>query len=104
MQQQACGLCRPDASRLYLFVFCFGGEEHPDICKESGEPECGVYWANEASQTTLVHDSVCFPDATLWIWPVLNAASRHIPVKPICRQGQILCIALQNSMYIDDTV
>jgi len=35
------------------------------------------------------------PDATLRLWPVLDAARRHIPVERVCAEGQLLCIPLR---------
>ncbi len=58
-----------------LLVFSFCGEQHPDICKEPGQPEGGVHRPYKAGQTTALHYTVSFFDSSLWIWPVLNATS-----------------------------
>lgn len=58
-----------------LLVLSFCGEQHPHICKESGQPEGGVHRPYQASQTSALHHTVGLSDSALWIWPILNAAS-----------------------------
>ena len=53
-----------------------------------------MHRADDARQASGARDPVGLPDAPLRLWPVLDAAGRHVAIEGVCGKGQILCITL----------
>lgn len=78
-------------------VLLLGGEEHPRVGEEAGEPEGGVNRPDDARQTTRAQNPVRLGDAPLGLGPVLNATGRHIPVLAVRLEREVLRVALDKA-------
>ena len=63
--------CQPSAAlslthakqlrRAHIQILLLGGEQHPGVSEEAGQPEGRVHWTDHARQPALLYYSVCLP-------------------------------------------
>mmetsp|Transcript_7999 Transcript_7999/g.19619 ORF Transcript_7999/g.19619 Transcript_7999/m.19619 type:complete len:223 (-) Transcript_7999:119-787(-) len=82
-------------------VLLLRGEEHPRVREEPRDGVRRVHGPDDAREPPRFEDSVGLADAALGLWPVLDAASRHVTVLAVCLKGQVLGIALEDGYALE---
>lgn len=78
-------------------VFLFFGKKHPDIGKETREPEGWMDGTYDTGDAVRPNHSVGFTNASLRLWPILDTPCTDVTIESIGLYWNVFSISLQTA-------